>query len=151
MVWVLPIGHFMDGRNKKLFIDWIWGFIYSQSFGLTCIYTSYVTQNTLSSYMLFLWFYQTVWFISVRLNFSRGGAVGHLPEYRDMQIIMSLLVILTLDIEIFTNTISFWLDIALLVWSLVILYCFGFIFARVFADNFKNLPNWHSFPQTGGC
>ena len=65
-----------------------------------------------------------------------GGAVGNLPEYRDMQIFMSLLAILILDIEIFTNTISFWLDIALLVRSLVILYCFGFIFAQAFADYF---------------
>ena len=47
--------------------------------------------------------------------FQGGGAVGNLPECRDMQIFMSLLVILTLDIEIFTNRISFWLDIALLV------------------------------------
>ena len=45
--------------------------------------------------------------IIVRPNFSRGvGAVGILPEYRDMQIFMSLLVILTLDIDIFTYTIS---------------------------------------------
>ena len=47
--------------------------------------------------------------------FQGGGLVGNLPEYRDMQIFMSLLVILTFDIEIFTNAISFSLDIALLV------------------------------------
>ena len=51
--------------------------------------------------------------ISVRWNFYRGGAVGFFPEYRDMDIFMSLLVIQNFDIGIITLRALFSSEIVL--------------------------------------